>query len=102
MPEFVLDLGNKHADFGKLSQFTQGYVTAAFWTNEGEPDEPCNGASFDNLAPETLERMEQDCTEFNMAADAWLHKAYLHNERYEMYQDGIDLWLSRKDHGAGF
>jgi hypothetical protein len=73
LPEFVLDMGSPEAArrFNDLDHFTQGYITAAFWTEADENGNPLE-ASFASLAPETLAQMIEDCTSFNQIADVWL------------------------------
>jgi hypothetical protein len=101
MPQFVLPMGsNQAADyFGRLDAFTRGYITAAFWT----ADEELKEATVDELSPEATHQLTDDCNGFNLLADVWLHKAYLHGDMsYSMEQAGIDFWLTRNRHGAGF
>jgi len=103
MPEFHIDLGETPHVYAALDKFTQGYIEAAFFTESGDPDRACEDRTFSDLAPETLSRMLQDCTDFNLRADAWLGKAYLHDDMsYDMHRAGVDFWLTRNHHGAGF
>jgi len=103
MPEFHIDLSDSQEQWSELDSFSRGYIEAAFFTESGDPDRPCEGKSFADLAPETLKSMLEDCTGFNLLADAWLDKAYLHGDvSYDMERAGHDFWLTRNGHGAGF
>jgi hypothetical protein len=85
--------------FGRLDGFTRGYLTAAFWTAIDE----CENATLNELSPKARHQLHEDCTQFNMLADAWLHKAYLRGDMsYDMEQAGTDFWLTRNRHGAGY
>jgi hypothetical protein len=104
MPQFVLDMGSPEAArrFNDLDHFTQGYITAAFWTGSDENGAPLE-ASFAGLSPETEAQMIEECTSFNQIADAWLDKAYLRGDMsYDMERAGTDFWLTRNRHGAGY
>ena len=85
-------------------KFTQGYVEAMFFTDTGyQENGDLENADISELSPELVTQIEKDCTEFNLKADAWLHKAYLHDKMdYTMEQAGHDFWLTRNHHGAGF
>lgn len=89
-----------------LDQFTRGYIAAALWSSTDEEGEFLD-ASYDaeDIAPETLQAMIEDCQDFQQAQA----------EALSMYCDiragsvadcmnsaGIDFWLSRNGHGAGF
>jgi hypothetical protein len=103
MPEFMLDIGSQFERFAHLDKFTVGYLTAMFWTESGESNSPCEGATLDDLSEEAWKQAQDDCADFNLLADAWLHKAYTHgNMSYDMERAGIDFWLSRNGHGAGY
>lgn len=100
MPQFVLDHGTPEAAtiFAALNDFEQGYVEAIFFT----ADEELQGASFAELSADALAQIKEDCLDFNLTADAWLHKAYGHRDTYTSHQAGVDFWFTRNHHGAGF
>lgn len=98
-----------------LSDFTRGYIEAAFFTDEerltdemGEemPNVLFNGTdtefetpsapSFEMLADESLTKIIEDCAGFEM-----LNKALLDGAG-TAEQNGHDFWLTRNRHGAGF
>ena len=93
MPEFILDHGTASAarTFNSLDTFTQGYVEAVFWLL----DEEIKDATFADLAPEALASIKEDCRDFQEANAADL-------EEIDDHQAGVDFWLTRNRHGAGF
>ena len=93
MPEFYLDHGTPEASrtFAKLDTFTQGYVEAAFWLI----DENDKDATFADLSPEALAEMVKDCRDFQDGNAEDL-------EEIDDHQAGVDFWLTRNRHGAGF
>lgn len=106
MPEFILDHGTADAarKFFELDEFTRGYIEAAFFTNTGSGDDgDLEDASFSELSPESLKAASDDCERFNLAADAWLFKAYTRGDMsYSSEQAGRDFWFTRCGHGVGF
>lgn len=101
MPEFILDRGSQSERFKHLDTFTQGYVTAAFWT-EGADGNACDGASLDDLAPEAWQSFIDDCRDFQEANQNLLERASETRGDYDAERAGIDFWLTRNRHGAGF
>jgi hypothetical protein len=98
MPQFVLDHGSADGVtvFNALDAFTQGYVTAMFWTEEDELD----GAAFEDLDPESLQTIITDCQLFQRFNHADLD-AYEAAGR-DLEHAGHDFWLTRNGHGTGF
>jgi hypothetical protein len=61
------------------------YIQCALWASVDGDGEPLDGTyTADDLAPETLASMREDCTGF--IGDI----------------SGIDFWLTRNRHGTGF
>jgi hypothetical protein len=79
-------------------QILKHYITAALWSSTGEDGEPLD-ASFtaEDLAPEAVARMRDDCAKFSRIAAADIAAAGL-----DAAQVGHDLWLTRNRHGVGF
>lgn len=107
MPEFVLDHGDAAAarTFRQLDSFTQGYITAAFFTSTGTADdreEDLESASFAELAPEALARMVRDCERFQRENAAALSLAEELDSDCNAEEAGIDFWMTRNGHGVGF
>lgn len=81
----------------KLDLFTRAYVEAALWSSmddEGDALQEKYGA--DDIAPEYLAKMVEDCREFQDAMGDILADAG------NAEQNGHDFWLTRCGHGAGF
>jgi hypothetical protein len=86
--------------FADLDQFTKAYIEAALWSSNdestpegGEPLE--NNYGPDDIAPETLKQIYDDCQEFQREnADDLAHG--------NPQRGGHDFWLTRNGHGAGF
>lgn len=108
MPEYILDRGDAEscAWFQSLDAFTRAYVECAMWIGLGEDEAieaygSIDGASLDDLAPETRKRLCDDASDF---------LAYVAREGENMRaavddnatQAGHDFWLTRNGHGAGF
>lgn len=92
MPEFQIDLGTSAKEFAALDRFTQGYIEAIFWLNtEGEFD----GLTFDDLAPNALVYVVGDCADFQRDNAKDLNDI-------DDHQAGVDYWLTRNRHGAGY
>jgi hypothetical protein len=92
-----------------MDAFTRAYITAALWSSTDDADES-GGApldrnySADDLAPETLAKIEADCAAFQAKAGELIAddepKLYQDNTRDE--HAGHDFWLTRNGHGCGF
>ena len=93
-----------------IKDFTLGYIECALWSSVDDNDEPLdNNYSTDELAPETLARIEQDCAAFFAANKTDLAEyAELCQPQIRGYDStvsdyaGGDFWLTRVGHGAGF
>jgi hypothetical protein len=90
-----------------LDSFTRAYIVAALWSSmdESRPDggDPLDYKyNIEDLAPETLERIERDCAKFQ-AENA---EALIAQPRYTgcpaIEYAGHDFWLTRNGHGCGF
>ena len=84
----------------KSSPFFMAYVECAIWASTDDDGEPLDSYS-DELAPETIKAMRDDCASFLLVARRDLREACRHYP-YSMTQAGHDLWLTRNRHGAGF
>lgn len=101
MPEFQMN-GKDAPEFQALDDFTQGYIEAAFFTQSGEEDDggTIGDKGFQDLAPETLAAIVEDCRQFQERNAETLAAAYAQD--YTEEQAGHDFWLTRNGHGAGF
>ena len=82
-----------------MDAFTIAYVEAALWssmdnTNDlgGEPLDATHG--FDDIAPETLVSIQEDCETFQ--------RDHAEDIGGDLERAGHDFWLTRNHHGAGF
>lgn len=104
MPEFELDHGSAEgaARFEALDEFTQGYVTCAFFTYVPEPDRWEFDPTFDDLHPDALRSVVADCRDFQDKFRVELDIASKERPGYSDNDAGRDFWLTRNHHGAGF
>ena len=111
MPEFILDHGNADASrqFRALDSFTQGYITAAFFTSTGpdNEEEGLGDASFADIADSALASIVADCKAWQEANATLLDAAYGVQGKYERApydaeRAGNDYWYTRNGHGTGF
>ena len=88
---------NLHRD---VDAFTRGYIRAALWTEEEE----LQGKGWTDLAPETLQKMMDDCRKFQEQEATMLSRAVYKNQPGcgDSEYAGQDFWLTRNGHGAGF
>ncbi len=83
------------------SEFVRGYVYAMLELSCGPDAEPdMRDGTMADLADETVDRIHADCRNFQGKAAAALAEAY--ERGYSEQQAGIDFWLTRNGHGAGF
>ena len=79
----------------EYGQFIEGYFRAALWSSTDDDGQPLDNVfSVADITDSTQKKMVQDCQKFadknyNMIMD-------------DLYQAGIDFWLTRNHHGAGF
>lgn len=79
----------------ELDTFTRSYITAALWSSTDKDGDPLDGLySADDIAPDTLATMVEDCRDFQASFGDRIAG------REE--QAGHDFWLTRNRHGAGF
>lgn len=86
-----------------LSNFTRGYVDAIFFTEATPDNENLENKTYEDLAPETITKIIADCAGFDMSNTKLLNSAYSNSlGNYDAHQAGVDFWLTRNGHGAGF
>lgn len=110
MPQFEMpfDGPDDWAAFCKLDSFTQGYVEAIFWLEAADGND-CEGCTLADLAPDSLEKIIAECRDFQASLPkdshgrTYLDLAYDYAPNgYDEHQAGVDFWLTRNGHGAGF
>lgn len=94
-----------------MDEFTRAYIACALWSSNDESNEsggePLDANyDIDDLAPETLKTIEEDCQNFQNTYKCLLEEAYRLYFSPGGYapaeQAGHDFWLTRNGHGAGF
>lgn len=92
-------------------QFLRAYIFAALWSSHGPEDGPyacehlMDRFDVNDIAPETMATMREDCADFIEAnrADLDAYCERMHGEDYTgSERAGHDFWLTRNGHGAGF
>lgn len=88
----------------KLDAFTITYITAALWLSVDDNGSPLDkNYSMNDIATPSLEKMINDCRNFQAQENDLLEKAQLQSDlNYTDEQAGHDFWLTRNRHGAGF
>lgn len=74
-------------------------VPRNLWDPENQSSLP-GDVGFLDIAPEALERIENDCAQFRSRHGALLEEATAYD--YDMTQAGRDFWYTRNGHGVGF
>lgn len=93
--EALHELSDYCPRFRDLDAFTRAYVECALWSSTDEEGEPLDGLyTPDDLAPETLRDMVEDCASFQ--------KTHAERIASDPARAGQDFWLTRNRHGAGF
>ena len=83
--------------------FLIGYITALLWTEEEQLQVPEPGLAEElRISPQLVKDARSDCADFMRDASAILNSILLMDGTYTLEQAGIDLWLSRNGHGAGY
>lgn len=94
-----------------LDHFTQSYIGTALWSSIDDEGTPLDSnRDSDDIAPETLARMQADCAAFYAAQSDAIHCEGAPVSREfdgsilarEAAIAGHDFWLTRCEHGAGF
>lgn len=79
-----------------LDDFTREYAETALWSSSAAEGEPLDqDYSLEDLDPETLRQMREDCLDFQEQAGALL-------DDLARARVAHDFWLTRNRHGAGF
>lgn len=94
MPEFIPEMTPSDLD-----DFTKGYFEAMEWTDCNEDHEDmADGVAF---SPELIAKVKEDCADFQ-TSNAELLTRYCEVTGRDMNSAGVDFWLTRNGHGAGF
>ena len=97
-----------------LDEFVKHYAIAALWSSNDNSDPETGGEpldrnySIEDIHPETMESMREECTDFVKAnhTDLIEYKELRRNFADSQWTGealaGHDFWLTRNGHGAGF
>jgi len=90
----------------RLDTFTRQYMETALWSSTDNADdsggEPLDkNYGIDDIAPETRDKMIDDCIDFQQRYRYMLDNAYGEGG-IDSGRAGHNFWLSRNGHGAGF
>ncbi len=88
----------RRPDMASLDEFTQGYIACALWLADEELEVE---AVYDELAPQAIESMVEDCRSFQEENGDALRVACNRHDDSEQ-RAGHDFWLTRNGHGAGY
>lgn len=82
--------------------FFEAYVECALWSSCDDGGESLDSwYGVDDIAPETLAEMHEQCEDFKEDNAQTLEDAYS-RPGYDEARAGHDFWLTRNGHGAGF
>lgn len=85
-------------DYMLRGKIIQQFIACALWSSTAEDGSPLDdNFGADNIAPETVQHMRDDCAAFFFA-----NRRDLRATGATMEQHAHDYWLTRNGHGAGF
>lgn len=92
---------NKYDSLQEIDAFTIAYIECMLWVECDNADESGGqqleyNYDIEDIAPETLASIVEDCKDFQAENEKLLTKAG--NDE----QNGQDFWLTRNQHGAGY
>lgn len=96
MPEFFAE----HVP-DNLDAFTTGYLEAVEWLLQGSDDAELDRDKLRGFTRAAIRSAKVDCRDFQEAHGALLEE-YLEHSGRDMSGAGVDFYLSRCGHGAGF
>jgi len=89
----------------QFEEFFGAYIECALWSETDENGNPLD-KRFErkHIAPDSLQRMRDDCVKFWEANSAKVDGNYIGSARdsRDAQHAGHDFWLTRNCHGAGF
>lgn len=95
--EYRLDTSLAPETWRSLPPFVQGYIEAAMWTLTDEHGEHLDYLGLRDIADETIAKAREDCEAFESEQRAMMDATGADDHRH-----GVDFWLTRNHHGAGF
>jgi hypothetical protein len=92
-----------------MDNFTKAYITTALWSSNDDNGDPFDRHfSAQDIHPDTLQRIVEDCARFQAEQSTAIAKAIETGKvacgpDFDEYgRAGHDFWLTRCGHGAGF
>jgi hypothetical protein len=89
-----------------MDKFTEAYIEAALWSSLDDKGNPLDeNYDKDDIAPDTLQSMINDCKQFQDDNKDLLEQSYkCHRVRgyYDEYHAGHDFFLTRAHSGCGY
>lgn len=84
----------------QLNLILRAYVVCALWSSTDEDGEPLDrGRDADDIAHETMTSMREDVSDFVGLLE---REGVQWSPLWTPEQLGLDFWLTRNGHGAGF
>ena len=105
MPEFVMAVKTAAARrrYEALDEFTRGFVEGMFWADTGAAEDgELAEASFDDLSPEAVAKIGEDCASFQSAGEPALEGARRISASCTARSAGVDFYCTRNGYGTGF
>jgi hypothetical protein len=96
MPEFIAEHTPSNVD-----EFTRGYLEAAEWLIQGEDGEEIDRDKIRGFSRAAIRAAKADCRDFQRSNKKQLAE-YCERTGRDMSGAGVDFWLTRNGHGAGF
>ena len=79
-----------------LDAFTKQYLVAALWSSTDDSEAPLDEKfGLSDISEECTQQAIEDCEKFRVDAGNIL-------DDYDDETSGLDFWLTRNHHGAGF
>lgn len=84
-----------------MDLFTTAYITAMFFTEEGEHN--LQNAGITEISEELMEKIEKDCADFQAKSQGLISSENCYYDGCTPIEyAGHDFWMTRNGHGCGF
>jgi len=95
----IIIAAEEKASPSEISEFTDAYIEAMLWSTSDMDEKrgECLDANFkiEDIAPEFMKKIKSDCKKF-------IEENYEFIPEDDIRKAGVDFWLTRAGHGAGF
>jgi hypothetical protein len=86
-----------------MNKFLLAYIEMALWISKDNDNKPMDERySIHKLHPDTLAKMKADCVKFQADNAEFITYDTCLTATCPEKQAGLDFWLTRNGHGAGF